>query len=353
MSALLERFGTSRAVMQASASELAAVGLSAKLIGAITSGETTVRANEIMTQCQSSGIRIVTRDCDAFPQQLRECADAPHVLYVRGEGVDFNRGRWLSVVGTRGATPTGITACDCLVRDAAILYPDTVIVSGLAFGIDKAAHVAALKYGIKTVAVMAGWVDDIVPRSHYYLARQILEAGGAIVSDMPPGTVIDRGNFISRNRIVAGLSPATIVVESAARGGSLITADLADSYNKQLFAMPGRVGDPATDGTNALIYSNKATMYHSMQQVAQALHWAEPGVAAAAHQAPRVDTATLHPRLLTLYNILPDDGHLAVDQIADIADIPIYEASSLLLKLKSLHLVDVDEYRLYYKSQRS
>lgn len=328
--------------MSADVETLMEVGVSLRVAQEIAGGETLARAQSIMDLCERSGIRVLTIGMPDFPNAFAECPDAPCVLYVRGS-VDFNSGKWLSVVGTRNATQNGILAAGRVVRDVALQYPDAVIVSGLAFGIDKAAHSAALQYRLRTVAVMAGWVDDIVPRSHYYLARQILEAGGAIVSDMPPGTVIDRGNFLSRNRLVAGLSEATIVVESAARGGSLVTADIAVSYGKELFALPGTIGEPMCEGTNMLIRSNKAIMYQSAEDVALALGWRR-----STRVAEPVLTA-LAPKLKQAYEAFPLGARLDAETLAELWEVPLWEASSIVGQLRAKGLLAVDPYKCYYK----
>lgn len=342
MRRLLGAFGSSEAVMSADVETLMEVGVSLRVAQEIAGGETIARAQSILDLCERSGVRVLTIGMPDFPNAFAECPDAPCVLYVRGS-VDFNSGRWLSVVGTRNATQNGILAAGRVVRDVAMQYPDAVIVSGLAFGIDKAAHSAALQYRLKTVAVMAGWVDDIVPRSHYYLARQILEAGGAIVSDMPPGTVIDRGNFLSRNRLVAGLSEATIVVESAARGGSLVTADIAVSYGKELFALPGPIDEPMCEGTNMLIRSNKAIMYQSVEDVALALSWQRSG------RVAEPVLAALAPKLKQAYDAFPLGARLDAETLAELWEVPLWEASSIVGQLRAKGLLAVDPYKCYYK----
>lgn len=346
MRRLLAGFGTARAVLCAGVEQLMEAGASLRTAQLIASGETTARARSIIDQCTRTGVRILVDGMPGFPKAFAECPDAPCVLYVRGD-IDFNNGRWLSVVGTRNATPGGLAAAERLVRDIVLPYPDTVIVSGLAFGIDKAAHASALKYHAKTVAIMAGWVDDIVPRTHYYLARQILEAGGAIVSDMPPGTVIDRGNFLSRNRLVAGLSQATIVVESAARGGSLVTADIAASYQKELFALPGPLDAPASEGTNMLIRSNKAIMYQSAEDLVQALGWVRS--AGRTPKSPFATPVSLTPRQQKAYDTFPAGQRLDAENLADLWCVPLWEASSLVGQLRAKGLVAVDPYKCYYK----
>ncbi len=343
-SRLLDHFGSATAVLEASPEALAAAGASPKLAASIALSDTLGRAGEILDRCAAGGVRVLMRGDAAYPNELLECADAPRLLYVRG-GVDFNAGHWLSVVGTRSATLQGLQACEGLVRDLAVAFPDAVVVSGLAFGVDKAAHAAALKYRLRTVAVMAGWVDDIVPRSHYYLARQLLDAGGAIVSDRPPETVIDRGNFIARNRIIAGLSPATVVVESAARGGSLITADLADSYHKEVFAIAGRLEDAASEGTNALIRTNKAAMYQSVENIAQALGWKRT-------DRPPVPPERIAERLREALDKLPDTATFDLEEASERFDLELPQTASLLGQLCSLGLVERNNYKQYYKTSK-
>lgn len=339
---LIETFGSARAVLETPSDRLLQAGFSERIVRAITSGESLSRADQVIGQCERSGIRILTPEMEGYPDALHECPDAPGALYVRG-AVDFNHGKWLSIVGTRNATAEGLTACNRVVRDVAQQFPDAVVVSGLAFGIDKAAHAAALQHKIKTVAVMAGWVDDIVPRSHYYLARQILEAGGAIVSDMPPGTVIDRGNFLSRNRIIAGLSEATIVVESAIKGGSLVTADIAASYHKELFALPGSITDPTMEGTNMLIRSNKAILYQSAADMAQVLGWQRE------HAVPPTGPEQLSERLRKAYDAMPAEERLDVESLAELWDVPLWDAAGIVNQLRVKGLVALDPYKCYYK----
>ncbi len=341
MRLLLDTFGSAERAMTADVEELIAAGASLKAAQEIVGGTTLSQAESILDHCEHAGIRVLTRGEADFPQAFAECVDAPCVLYVRGN-IDFNSGHWLSVVGTRKASSAGITATGMVVRDVAMLFPDTVIVSGLAFGIDKAAHAAALQYRLKTVAIMAGWVDDIVPQSHYYLARQILSAGGAIVSDRPPGSVIDKASFLSRNRLVAGLSQATIVVESAAKGGSLVTADIAAGYGKELFALPGPIGVPMNEGTNMLIRSSKAIMYQSAEDLADTLGWKR--------SVPKpVAVAELAPRLRRAYEAMPDGERLDAEQLAERWEVPLWEASSLVGQLRAKGLVAVDVYRCFYK----
>lgn len=286
------------------------------------------RAEYILQLATHKGIRILVRGTADYPELLGECTDAPHILYVQG-ALPVNRGRWVAVVGTRKATPSGATATQRLVGDLAHSFDDLVVVSGLAFGIDKAAHLAAMEFGKPTVAVMAGWVEEVVPPSHHYIARRILHSGGAMVSDMPPGTIIKPGNFLSRNRLIAGLSHATIVAESAAKGGSLVTADIAASYDRPVFAVPGRGDDPLSSGTNALIKSSRAILYQSPSDLASELGWqcADAPNAAAVEQG-------LSGELLHLYQKLPLGAPFTLEGVAEEMQWPIHETSSRVMALE-------------------
>lgn len=286
------------------------------------------RAEYILQVATHKGIRILVRGTADYPELLGECPDAPHVLYVQGS-LAVNRGRWVAVVGTRKATTSGTAITQRMVSDLATAFNDLVVVSGLAFGIDKAAHLAAMEVGRPTVAVMAGWVEEIVPPSHHYIARQILHAGGAIVSDMPPGTVIKAGNFLSRNRLIAGLSHATVVTESAAKGGSLVTADIAASYDRPVFAVPGRSDDPLSSGTNTLIKSSRAILYQSPSDLASELGWR-------CADAPTVEAIEqrLGGELLELYQKLPAGEPFTLEGVAHQMGWPIHETSSRVMALE-------------------
>jgi DNA processing protein len=209
---------------------------------------------------------------EKYPQRLVQCDDGPVVLFVHGK-MDFNQAKVLSIVGTRHATPYGLEWCETIVRQLAERGHEPVIISGLAYGIDICAHKAALQNNLPTIAVMATGLDKIYPFPHYATAKNIVEQGGALVTDFLSTTKPDRQNFIQRNRIIAGLSDATLVVESGEKGGALITAGLALSYNRDVLALPGRVGDMYSKGCNALIRSNRAALVESVADIEYALGW--------------------------------------------------------------------------------
>lgn len=206
-----------------------------------------------------------------YPYRLAQCVDAPLILYTKGN-VDMNAKHMVSVVGTRMPSERGKDWCRHLVLDLAKQVPNLTIVSGLAYGIDVVAHKAAMEADIPTIIVPAHGLDRIYPAVHRNVAVQALDKGG-IVTEYTCGTEPERFNFVARNRIVAGLSDAVVVVESKKKGGSLITADMAVDYGRDVFAMPGRINDECSAGCNDLIKRNKAQMIENAEDLIKSMQW--------------------------------------------------------------------------------
>jgi DNA processing protein len=204
-----------------------------------------------------------------YPQRLLNCYDSPTILYYKGNA-DLNAAKIVSIVGTRSNSDYGKNICEKMLED--IAAQNILIVSGLAFGIDTIAHKASLKNNLKTVGVMAHGLDKVYPAQNKSLAVDMLSQGG-LLTDFMSGTNPDRQNFPRRNRIVAGMCDALIVIESSAKGGSLITAELANSYNKDVFAIPGKVSDSRSEGCNYLIRNNKATLITSAKDLLESMNW--------------------------------------------------------------------------------
>ncbi len=217
------------------------------------------------------GVHCICRNDERYPRRLRECADAPILLYTKGEA-DLNAKHVVSVVGTRHCTEYGKKMCEHLIEDIKVMVPDTLIVSGLAYGIDITAHRAALEKGLPTVAVLAHNIGTIYPSVHKHVAEEMLENGG-LVTEYSSGATTSKRNFVARNRIVAGMSDAVVVVESKAWGGSLITAKLANSYNRDVFAFPGSVGKEMSAGCNGLIKKCAAQLIESGEDLVLAMMW--------------------------------------------------------------------------------
>jgi len=222
---------------------------------------------------EKHGIRCVTPADSDYPARLLDCNDAPLVLFSLGN-VNYNATRTVGVVGTRKATDYGRRMCHTFIKELHELCPDIAIVSGLAYGIDIESHKAALEVGFPTIGVLAHGLDMVYPSSHRPIAKQMLSDGGLVTEFMSRTQPLGH-NFVRRNRIIAGLSDAVIVVESAAKSGSLITAEIAESYNRECFAFPGSVGDPYSVGCNELIRDNRAGLITSALDFVNAMGWNE------------------------------------------------------------------------------
>jgi len=206
-----------------------------------------------------------------YPFRLKECPDSPIMIFCKGN-CNLNDGKFVGVVGTRNATETGKENCKNLIFDLANAQPNTIIVSGMAYGVDICAHKAALDAGLPTIGVVGHGLDRVYPAAHRPTAVKMMP-NGALLTEYLSQTNPDRPNFVQRNRIIAGLCDALIVVESAARGGALITAEIANDYNRDVFAFPGRVTDEWSAGCNALIKSNKASLIESADDLCRFMNW--------------------------------------------------------------------------------
>jgi len=262
-----------------------------------------------------------------YPKRLLHCEDGPVLLYSKGN-VDYNNQRVISVVGTRKATDYGKDFCNELIKD--LVPHNPLIVSGLAYGIDVCAHKAAIQNNLPTVGVLAHGLDRLYPAQHRSVANQMLE-NGALLSDYKSGTKPDRENFPKRNRIVAGMSDLTIVIESSKKGGSLITAYIANDYNRDVFALPGRVGDSQSEGCNNLIRSHKAALIQSAKDIEYVMGW-EMNKKVAQVQTQLFLELTPEQKILTA--ILSKQEKVGIDELALLAKMPMSQTTSLLLNLE-------------------
>ena len=231
------------------------------------------RAEAELRFMEEHRIRALTLNDDDYPQRLTECPDAPIIIYYTGNA-DLNQEKIVSIVGTRHATPYGQDLIHRFLSVLRGLCPQVLIVSGLAYGVDICAHREALANGYPTVGVLAHGLDQIYPYRHRETAAQMLNHGGLLTEFMSQ-TNADKPNFVRRNRIVAGMADAVILVESAAKGGGLITAEIAQSYARSVFAFPGNVGQPYSEGCNNLIRDNGAGLISSAQDFVKAMGWWE------------------------------------------------------------------------------
>ena len=272
-----------------------------------------------------------------YPALLRQCPDAPLVLYYFGNA-DINRKKIINIVGTRKCTDYGKDIIGNFVSDLSKNYPDTLIVSGLAYGVDIHAHTAALKCGMDTVGVLAHGLDTIYPARHRQTAAKMTRQGGLLTEYMS-GTTAQKGNFVRRNRIVAGMAEATVVVESAAKGGALITAELAGEYDREVFAFPGRIYDQYSEGCNKLISRQEAHLIQSASDFMRIMGWEEK---TAKKEEPMQD---LFPQLSAeeqaVVNALKGEDSKQINKIAIDTNLSYSKVSSILFELEMKGIVTV------------
>jgi DNA processing protein len=262
-----------------------------------------------------------------YPERLKHCFDAPILIFTAGN-LNFKNKKIISIVGTRQITSYGTDFCKNLIEDLAPLDP--VIVSGFAYGVDIVAHQAAMDFNLQTVGVLAHGLNQIYPRTHKkYMAR--MEENGGFITEFWSDSNPDKEKFVRRNRIVAGMAEATIVIESADKGGSLITANMANDYNRDVFAVPGRVTDKYSQGCNNLIKTQKANVLTSAADLIYMLNWD-------IKENPKTIQKQLFVELGTeeqkIYDFLQKNGKELLDIIAIECDIPIFKLSGILIGME-------------------
>ncbi len=309
-------------------------GVSQTLVLALNNAEAFYRAEQEMEFVEKNRLSCLTLTDTSYPSRLRECEDAPIVLYFKGN-VDINQKHVIDMVGTRRATAYGKQFCTEFLHDLSALVPDVLVISGLAYGIDIYAHRAALENNLSTIAVLAHGLDRIYPPLHRRTAIEMLENGG-LITEFPSKTAPLRHHFVSRNRIIAGLGDATIVVESAAKGGSLITADLAIGYHRDCFALPGRTTDATSTGCNRLIRDNKAALIQNAEDFVMAMGW---NTTTEQSDKPKTAPLELFPTLSEdeecIVRILSEQqGESHINTLVVESNIPINRMSALLFELE-------------------
>jgi DNA processing protein len=267
---LVDHFGNAESIFKASKKELENIeGIGAIKANSIKLFDDFSSAEKEILFIEKYKINALFLTDSLYPKRLLNCYDSPTILYYRGNA-DLNQSKIINIIGTRNNTDYGKQLVDQLINDLQAL--NVLIVSGLAYGVDAIAHKAAVQYNLPTVGVLAHGLDKIYPAQHAALAKQMLLNGG-LLTEFRKETMPDRHNFPRRNRIVAGMSDATIVVETAAKGGSMITAELANGYNRDVFAFPGKVTDSKSAGCNQLIKNNKAILLTGADQLIEMLGW--------------------------------------------------------------------------------
>ena len=279
-------------------------------------------------------IRALTLTSDDYPQRLTECPDAPIVIYYTGNA-DLNQTRIISIVGTRRMTTYGEDLIRRFIRDLRQYCPEVLIVSGLAYGVDICAHKQALENGYPTVGVLAHGLDQIYPYRHREVAVKMINRGGLLTEFMTQ-TNADKPNFVRRNRIVAGMADATILIESGAKGGGLITADIAQSYARAVFAFPGNVGQPYSEGCNNLIRDNGAGLISNAEDFVKAMGWLDETRLQQAFTdgIERNLFPDLSPEEQQIVSLLQQTNDLQLNIITVKTGIPIGRLTALLFQLE-------------------
>lgn len=306
-------------------------GIGETLADTISKDDYYRKADEMLEFAQKFDIRIYTWFDKEYPERLKVCDDSPLVLFVKGKTIDPKR-KYLAVVGTRNATQRGQAFCHELLENIKNNHSDICTVSGLAYGIDIAIHKASVEYDVPTIGVLAHGLDTIYPTAHRDVAIEMMK-NGALVTEFFPKVFPDKTNFVRRNRIIAGLSDATLVVESDVKGGALITAQMANTYNRDVFALPGRNNDKYSAGCNMLIKNNQAHLIESFADIEYFLGWD-------AEQKPiqRNLFVELDPESQSVYDAL-QDSELPIDAICHVTGMTMSKVSSLLLPMELKGLV--------------
>lgn len=303
-------------------------GIGPKLIASITDKRILPTAEKELAYVRKHKLRMYFYLDSDFPARLKQAEDAPVLLFVKGHA-DMNAPRMVSIVGTRTPTDQGRRLCVELVEG--LKECGATIVSGLAYGIDIAAHRTAVREGLPTIGCVAHGLDKLYPGEHAATAEEMLDQG-ALVSELPSGSAFAPGNFPARNRVIAGLSDCTVVVESGPKGGSLITADIANSYDREVYAFPGRPTDARSEGCNRLIQRNQAMLVTGPQDVLRLMEWLpQAGKKKPVQAALFTD---LLPDEQTLVDIIRAKGKVDIDELCVQSRMPQGKAANILLNLE-------------------
>ena len=296
---------------------------------AILNGKPFEEAEKELKKAEKESVELLFFTDKKYPSRLKNIPDAPSILYAKGN-IDFENAKAVAIVGTRQATSYGKERVEEIVKE--LVPHNALIVSGLAYGIDIHAHKQALKQGLPTVGVMGSGMDIIYPATHKETAMKMLEHGG-LVTENAFGTKPDAHNFPERNRIIAGLCDALIVVEAAEKGGALITAEIANSYNKDVFAFPGSIGETYSSGCNALIKTNKAHLLTSVKDLEYIMNW--DATTAKKKSKPSLSLAEFEePEQVVLKILIEKKAAVLIDELSWKSNLPISQLASVLLGLE-------------------
>ncbi len=326
---LLSHFQDAEAVFSASKKELLTIsGIGNRLAAAVSEARVFHEAESELKFIEKHRIQTLFWNEKRYPKRLSECPDAPLLLYYKGN-MDLNTPRIISIVGTRNATSYGKSICSEFIRD---LQPyGIIVVSGLAYGIDSHAHQNALTYGLPTVGVLGHGLDRIYPSANREMATQMVDQGG-LLTEFPSGTNPDKQNFPMRNRIIAGLADVTIVIEAAIKGGALITAEIANTYNRDVCAFPGNLNQEFSAGCNYLIKTNRAHLITGAKDLGYLMNWGVDEKPAQPKQLPL--HVTLSKTEQQVYNTIYSVGQITIDELSRRLQWPQSKLAIALLEME-------------------
>ena len=325
---LISYCGSAEAVFKVSKKELLKIpSVGPKTVQKIISSDTFPRAEEQMKYLSNHDGKAVVFHSNEYPQRLKHFESSPLVLYLKGN-MNLNHKRTVAVIGTRKPTEQGKINCEKLI-DGLLDY-DVQIISGLAFGIDTCAHKSSVDSGTETIGVMGHGLDILYPAENRKLVSKMINNGG-VLTEFPINTRPDRENFPMRNRIIASMSDVIIVVESKRKGGSIITAEFANNYNKDVFAIPGRTTDEASEGCNKLIKQHKANLLESAADIGYIMRWDETDKSRVVQKALFIDFNEEEQKLI---DILRNKESVTVDQFSHLLKLPPSNLANMLLNLE-------------------
>ncbi|MEN2403031.1 DNA-processing protein DprA [Flavobacterium sp. MC2016-06] len=325
---LLTHFGNAEAVFSAKSNQIAIIdGVGAVLLKNLKDPSVFEKANLELEFIKSNAVNVSFFQDENYPERLKHCIDAPVLIFSAGN-INLKNKKLISIVGTRQITSYGTEFCKKLIEDLAPLDP--VIVSGFAYGVDIVAHQTAMDNNLQTIGVLAHGLNQIYPKTHKkYVAK--MEENRGFITEFWSSSNPDKENFVRRNRIVAGMTEATIVIESADSGGSLITANLANDYCRDVFAVPGRSTDKYSQGCNMLIKTQKANLLTDASDLIYMLNW---DIKKSPKQIQKQLFVELEPEEQKIYDFLLKNGKEVLDTVALECDFPIYKMSSMLLNME-------------------
>ncbi len=339
---IIESVGSASAIFKEKKKNIAAItGIGSVKSDAIYNFNNFNNAEKELKFIASKNIEVLNYDEDNYPENLKNCIDAPLMLFFKGNFSFKERPKTISIVGTRNITEYGKKICEDFIAD--IAQQQILIISGLAYGVDINAHKAALKNNLSTIGVLAHGLDTLYPAAHKNTAKEMIEKGG-LITEYPSGTIANREHFPSRNRIIAGMADALLVVETDIKGGSIISAEIAYSYNKDIFCVPGRIGDKYSSGCNKLIQDLKANLVTSGEEILKSMNWLSTAKKQKKQKQLFIELSEDEKIIIALFE---EKNQLHIDEIMSKTQLTSSRIAGAMLNLEMQQIISVLPGKLY------